>query len=62
MTAEFLESELLDRGIELFDRLVNLRLVVDDERSTLARPRTPQQIRDGVLTIQLAAERAPILR
>jgi hypothetical protein len=60
--SEFLESGLLDKGIELFDRLVRLRLVVDTERGTIERPLTPHQILEGAQTIRIAAERAPILR
>ena len=60
--AEFIESDHLDRGIDLFNRLVRLRLIVDVGRPHIEQPRSVEQIRDGIQTIQIAAERAPVLR
>jgi len=60
--AVFMESELLDRGVRLFDQLVEGGFVVDTNRPQVAAPRSPMQIWEGMDTIRTAAERIPVYR
>ncbi len=59
---EFIESDHLEHGVDLFNRLVRSGLVVEDNRPFIEEPKSPENILEGVRTIEAAAERVPILR
>jgi hypothetical protein len=58
--AQFLASDDLDRGLRLFDFLIEWGYIVDTTRPQVAEPRDVFQIRDGLASIRIAAERLPV--
>jgi hypothetical protein len=58
--AQFLSSDDLDRGLRLFDFLIEWGYIVDTTRPRVAEPRDVFQIRDGLASIRIAAERLPV--
>ncbi len=60
--AAFIESEHLDRGIELIDFLIEWNFVNPATRTHVAEPKTIHQIEDGLLSIRWGAEHMPVYR
>lgn len=60
--AAFLASEHLDRGIGLFDFLIEWEFIVDTNRPRVAQPHSIADITTGIDSITTAAERLPVYR
>lgn len=58
--AQFLASDHLDRGLRLFDFLIEWGYIVDTTRPHVAEPRDVSQIKGGLASIRIAAERLPV--
>lgn len=58
--ARFIAGEHLDRGIQHFDLLVSFGRIVDTTRPHVAEPRSVSQIKNGLDSIRVAAERLPV--
>ena len=58
--ARFLASDHLDRGLRLFDSLIEWGYIVDTTRPDVAEPRDVLQIKSGLDSIRVAAERLPV--
>jgi hypothetical protein len=58
--AQFLASDHLDRGLHLFDSLIAGGYIVDTTRADVAEPREVLQIKSGLTSICVAAERLPV--
>jgi len=60
--AAFIESEHLDRGINLIDFLIEWNFVNPATRAHVAEPKTIDQIEDGLISIRWGAEHMPVYR
>ncbi|MGN6587185.1 MAG: hypothetical protein ACTHKT_06885 [Solirubrobacterales bacterium] len=60
--AAFIESEDLERGIGLIDFLIQWHFVNPATRQNVAEPKTIDDIKDGLLSIQWGAEHMPVYR
>lgn len=59
---EFIDSDHLAQGVDLFNRLVRSGLVVEGNRPFIEEPKSPENIWEGIRTIEAAAERVPVIR
>lgn len=60
--AAFIESDHQDRGIGLIDFLIEWGFVNEKTRQQVAEPRTLDQIRDGLRSIEWGAEHLHVYR